>query len=45
MAAPSAAVVQHVQYVIVRGDLLTALKWPVGAVIAQVCKHNYILYH
>ena len=26
-----------VQYVIVRGDLLKALKWPVGAVIAQAC--------
>ena len=26
-----------VQYVVVRGDLLKALKWPVGAVIAQAC--------
>lgn len=26
-----------VQYVIVRGDLLYALKWPVGAVLAQAC--------
>ncbi|XP_071499445.1 putative peptidyl-tRNA hydrolase PTRHD1 [Diadema antillarum] len=26
-----------VQYIVVRGDLLTALKWPTGAVIAQAC--------
>ena len=26
-----------VQYVVVRGDLLKTLKWPVGAVIAQAC--------
>ncbi|XP_076374638.1 putative peptidyl-tRNA hydrolase PTRHD1 isoform X2 [Megalopta genalis] len=26
-----------VQYVVVRGDLLKALKWPIGAVIAQAC--------
>ncbi|XP_058810043.1 putative peptidyl-tRNA hydrolase PTRHD1 isoform X2 [Phymastichus coffea] len=26
-----------VQYVIVRKDLIKALEWPVGAVIAQVC--------
>ena len=26
-----------VQYVIVRGDLLKSLQWPVGAVIAQAC--------
>ena len=26
----------HVQYVVVRGDLLQTLKWPTGAVIAQV---------
>jgi len=25
-----------VQYVVVRGDLLYALKWPVGALLAQV---------
>ena len=25
-----------VQYVVVRSDLITSLKWPVGAVIAQV---------
>ncbi|XP_077990437.1 putative peptidyl-tRNA hydrolase PTRHD1 [Glandiceps talaboti] len=31
MAAPL------VQYVVVRGDLLHALKWPIGAVIAQAC--------
>lgn len=26
-----------VQYVVVRRDLLDALKWPVGAVVAQAC--------
>jgi peptidyl-tRNA hydrolase len=26
-----------VQYVIVRGDLMSSLKWPMGAVIAQAC--------
>lgn len=26
-----------VQYIVVRGDLLKELKWPVGAVIAQAC--------
>jgi len=26
-----------VQYVVVRGDLLKTLQWPVGAVIAQAC--------
>lgn len=26
-----------VQYVIVRGDLLTKLSWPVGALVAQAC--------
>ena len=26
-----------VQYVIVRGDLIKSLEWPLGAVIAQAC--------
>ncbi|XP_033343711.1 putative peptidyl-tRNA hydrolase PTRHD1 isoform X1 [Bombus vosnesenskii] len=26
-----------VQYVVVRGDLLETMKWPIGAVIAQAC--------
>lgn len=26
-----------VQYIIVRGDLLKTLNWPIGAVIAQCC--------
>jgi len=26
-----------VQYIVVRGDLLKELKWPVGAVLAQAC--------
>ncbi|XP_074656329.1 putative peptidyl-tRNA hydrolase PTRHD1 [Tubulanus polymorphus] len=32
MAAPTI-----VQYVIVRSDLISVLKWPTGAVIAQAC--------
>lgn len=26
-----------IQYVVVRKDLITSLKWPLGAVIAQAC--------
>jgi len=26
-----------VQYIVVRGDLQTTLKWPIGALIAQAC--------
>ncbi|XP_066254428.1 putative peptidyl-tRNA hydrolase PTRHD1 [Euwallacea similis] len=26
-----------VQYIVVRGDLLKDLKWPVGAILAQAC--------
>ncbi|KZC08565.1 PREDICTED: putative peptidyl-tRNA hydrolase PTRHD1 [Dufourea novaeangliae] len=26
-----------VQYVVVRGDLLKTMKWPVGAIVAQAC--------
>ncbi|CAK9824172.1 Putative peptidyl-tRNA hydrolase PTRHD1 [Anthophora retusa] len=26
-----------VQYVVIRGDLLKTMKWPIGAVIAQAC--------
>lgn len=26
-----------VQYIVVRGDLIKEMKWPVGAVIAQAC--------
>lgn len=26
-----------VQYIVVRGDLMRTLKWPVGAIIAQAC--------
>ncbi len=33
----SAPIVTIVQYVVVRGDLLRNLKWPIGAVIAQAC--------
>ena len=28
---------QLVQYVVVRGDLLRLLSWPIGAVVAQAC--------
>lgn len=38
-----------VQYVIVRGDLLYALKWPIGAVLAQACHVctavTHLFYH
>ena len=34
-----------VQYVVVRGDLLKALKWPVGAVIAQACHACSAIMH
>ncbi|GFO40353.1 ptrhd1_0 protein [Plakobranchus ocellatus] len=26
-----------VQYVVLRGDLMSALKWPIGALVAQAC--------
>ena len=29
---------KFVQYIVVRKDLMTVLKWPVGSVIAQVIK-------
>ncbi|XP_076306737.1 putative peptidyl-tRNA hydrolase PTRHD1 [Tachypleus tridentatus] len=34
-----------VQYVVVRGDLLKTLKWPVGAVIAQACHATTAVIH
>lgn len=34
-----------VQYVAVRKDLLTALKWPVGAVITQACHATAAVLH
>lgn len=34
-----------VQYVIVRGDLLKVLNWPVGAVIAQCCHATTAVSH
>ena len=34
-----------VQYVVVRRDLLTTLKWPVGAVIAQACHASSAVIH
>ena len=39
MAAPI------VQYVVVRGDLLRALNWPIGAVIAQACHASSSVLH
>ncbi|XP_037081905.1 putative peptidyl-tRNA hydrolase PTRHD1 [Pollicipes pollicipes] len=34
-----------VQYVVVRSDLITSLKWPVGAVIAQACHATTAVMH
>eukprot|EP00117_Sycon_ciliatum_P017817 scpid81609/ scgid16664/ Putative peptidyl-tRNA hydrolase PTRHD1; Peptidyl-tRNA hydrolase domain-containing protein 1 len=34
-----------VQYVVVRGDLLRSLSWPVGAVIAQGCHASSAVLH
>ena len=34
-----------VQYVVVRSDLLGALKWPVGAVVAQACHATAAVTH
>lgn len=34
-----------VQYVIVRGDLLTKLSWPVGALVAQACHAATAVIH
>lgn len=34
-----------VQYIIVRGDLLKTLNWPIGAVIAQCCHAATAINH
>ena len=34
-----------VQYIVVRGDLLTGLRWPVGALIAQACHAATAVIH
>nr|XP_039266763.1 putative peptidyl-tRNA hydrolase PTRHD1 [Styela clava] len=34
-----------VQYIVVRGDLTSALKWPLGAVIAQACHASTAIMH
>ncbi|XP_059172909.1 putative peptidyl-tRNA hydrolase PTRHD1 [Physella acuta] len=34
-----------VQYVVVRGDLITKLQWPIGAVIAQACHSCTAVIH
>lgn len=34
-----------VQYVVVRGDLIGTLKWPLGAVIAQACHASTAVMH
>lgn len=43
MASPSLGVV--VQYVVVRGDLLSKLSWPVGALVAQACHAATAVIH
>lgn len=45
MAAPSGTSRVLVQYVVVRSDLLTELKWPIGAVIAQACHASTAVLH
>ncbi|GFT28655.1 putative peptidyl-tRNA hydrolase PTRHD1 [Nephila pilipes] len=45
MAAATSGSTQIVQYVIVRGDLLKACKWPVGALIAQACHATTAVLH
>ncbi|XP_055942546.1 putative peptidyl-tRNA hydrolase PTRHD1 [Argiope bruennichi] len=45
MAAATSSSSQIVQYVIVRGDLLKACKWPVGALIAQACHATSAVLH
>ncbi len=42
MASPSAIIVQ---YVVVRGDLVASLKWPLGALIAQACHAATAVMH
>ena len=37
MAASAGSVRVIVQYIALRGDLLKAMNWPLGAVIAQAC--------
>lgn len=34
-----------VQYIIVRGDLKSKLKWPIGALIAQACHASTAVMH
>ena len=34
-----------VQYVVIRGDLVSTLKWPLGAVIAQACHASTAVMH
>ena len=34
-----------VQYILVRGDLMETLKWPMGAVIAQACHAATAVLH
>lgn len=34
-----------VQYILVRGDLIRTLKWPLGAVIAQACHASTAVTH
>lgn len=34
-----------VQYILVRGDLIKTLKWPLGAIIAQACHASVAVTH
>lgn len=34
-----------VQYVVVRGDLLTHFSWPIGALVAQACHAATAVIH
>lgn len=34
-----------IQYVVVRGDLLKTMGWPIGAVIAQACHASTAVTH
>uniref|UniRef100_A0A8D8SM13 peptidyl-tRNA hydrolase n=1 Tax=Cacopsylla melanoneura TaxID=428564 RepID=A0A8D8SM13_9HEMI len=39
------AVVNIVQYILVRGDLISKLEWPLGAVVAQACHASSASIH
>ncbi|KAI5750140.1 hypothetical protein M8J76_013156 [Diaphorina citri] len=39
------AVLNIVQYILVRGDLISKLEWPLGAVVAQACHASSAAIH